>query len=89
MAGAPGAAFVAASLVLIVTPGQDMVLVVSRAIIRQSRNVFLVSDLSKLGRSAPVRLASLSEIDIVFTDRAFPPDLMRRCAEWQTEVRIA
>lgn len=62
---------------------------VSRAIIRQSRNVFLVSDLSKLGRSAPVRLASLSEIDIVFTDRAFPPDLMRRCAEWQTEVRIA
>ena len=62
---------------------------VSRAIIRQSRQVFLVSDASKLGRSAPVRLASLSEIDVVFTDQMFPDDLMRRCRDWETEVRLA
>lgn len=59
---------------------------VSRAIIRQSRQVYLVTDVSKLGRSAPVRLASLSEVDSVFTDKPFPPDLMRRCEEWQTKV---
>ncbi len=62
---------------------------VSRAIIRQSRQVFLVSDASKLERSAPVRLASLSEIDVVFTDTLFPEDLTRKCRDWGTEIRIA
>lgn len=62
---------------------------VSRAIIRQARKVFLVTDASKLGRPAPVRLGSLSEIDVVFTDLAFPDDLMRKCKEWETEVRLA
>lgn len=62
---------------------------VSRAIIRQSRQVFLVTDASKLERSAPVRLASLSEIDVVFTDTAFPEDLQQKCQDWETDVRIA
>lgn len=62
---------------------------VSRAIIRQARKVFLVVDSSKLGRSAPVRLGSLSDIDVVFTDKAFPEELMRKCAEWGTEVCLA
>jgi DeoR family glycerol-3-phosphate regulon repressor len=62
---------------------------VSRAIIQQSRTVFLVVDGSKLGRSAPVKLTSLSEIDTVFTDGPFPADLMRQCAEWQTRVVVA
>ena len=62
---------------------------VSRAIIRQSRQVFLVTDASKLNRSAPVRLASLSEIDVVFTDTGFPEDLDRKCRDWETEIRIA
>jgi len=62
---------------------------VSRAIIRQSRQVFLVTDASKLDRSAPVRLASLSEIDVVFTDTAFPDALQKKCRDWDTDVRIA
>ncbi len=62
---------------------------VSRAIIRQSRQVFLVTDASKLERSAPVRLASLSEIDVVFTDTAFPDALQKKCRDWDTEIRIA
>ena len=62
---------------------------VSRAIIRQSRQVYLVTDASKLERSAPVRLASLSEIDVVFTDTAFPDDLAKKCRDWETDVRIA
>lgn len=62
---------------------------VSRRIIRQSRKVFLVTDGSKLGRPAPVRLASLEEVDVVFTDKPFPPALMQRCEDWQTAVHLA
>lgn len=61
---------------------------VSRAILRQARRSFLVTDHSKLGRSAPARIASLAEIDTLFTDRPLPPELARRCAEWETAVRI-
>jgi DeoR family glycerol-3-phosphate regulon repressor len=51
--------------------------------------VFLVCDHSKLDRSAPARLASLSEITVLFTDRALPQELARKCAEWGTEVVVA
>lgn len=61
---------------------------VSRAILRQSRHAFLVTDHSKLGRPAPARIASLSEIDTVFIDKPLPDDLARRCAEWGTQVRV-
>lgn len=61
---------------------------VSRAILRQSRRTFLVSDHSKLARPAPARIASLSEIDTVFTDQPFPQDLARRCTEWGTQVQV-
>ena len=59
---------------------------VSKTIIRQARRVFLVCDHSKLGRSAPARLASLSEISEVFTDRPFPKDLAQRCSDWGTKI---
>lgn len=62
---------------------------VSRAIIRQSRKVYLVADGSKLARSAPVRLAGLSEVDAIFTDRPLPEALQARCAEWGTAVHVA
>lgn len=62
---------------------------VSQAILRQSRQTFLVTDHSKLARTAPARIASLSEIDTLFTDRALPPSLSRRCAEWGTEVVVS
>jgi DeoR family transcriptional regulator, glycerol-3-phosphate regulon repressor len=62
---------------------------VSKAIIRQARKVFLVCDASKRDRSAPARLASLAEIDTLFTDLPLPPDLARRCSEWTTSVVVA
>jgi DeoR family glycerol-3-phosphate regulon repressor len=62
---------------------------VSRAILRQARRSFLVTDHSKLGRSAPARIASLSEIDTVFTDRPLPADLDERCRQWSTRIVIA
>ena len=61
---------------------------VSKTIIRQARRVHLVCDNSKLGRSAPVRLASLSEVSAVFTDKPFPDDLAQRCQAWQTQVHL-
>lgn len=61
---------------------------VSRAILRQARRVFVVADHSKLGRPAPARIASLSEVDTIFTDLPLPEPLMRRCAEWGTKVQV-
>lgn len=62
---------------------------VSKAILRQARKTFVVCDHSKLDRSAPARLASLAEVAALFTDRPLPDDLVRRCADWGTEVRLA
>jgi len=62
---------------------------VSRAIIRQARKTYLVADHSKLDRAAPVRIASLSEVAMVFTDLPLPNGLAEKCAGWGTEVRIA
>jgi DeoR family glycerol-3-phosphate regulon repressor len=41
---------------------------VTRAIIENARRVLLVTDSSKFARSAPVRIAHLSDIDILVTD---------------------
>lgn len=62
---------------------------VSRRILRQARQSFLVTDASKLERSAPVRLASLSDIDRVFIDKPLPDALMALCAQWDTEITVA
>jgi DeoR family glycerol-3-phosphate regulon repressor len=62
---------------------------VSRAIIRQSRASFLVADHTKLSRAAPVRIASLSEIDTLVTDRVLPDSLAERCRHWGTKVVVA
>jgi DeoR family transcriptional regulator, glycerol-3-phosphate regulon repressor len=62
---------------------------VSKAIIRQSRQAWLVADQSKRGRRAPVRLASLADVAIHFTDAALPSALAARCREWSTQVVVA
>lgn len=62
---------------------------VSQAILRQSRSTFLVADHSKFLRNAPARIASLSELDAVFTDVALPADLHQSCQAWDTRVILA
>ncbi len=62
---------------------------VSKAIIRQSRTRFLVTDASKMDRPAPVRLASLSELDAVFTDHPLPDALALSCRGWNTRIHVA
>ncbi|MBL4918704.1 DeoR/GlpR family DNA-binding transcription regulator [Szabonella alba] len=61
---------------------------VSRAILRQARQSFLVADHSKLGRAAPARIASVRELDKVFTDLPLPERLTASCADWGTDVVV-
>ncbi len=51
----------------------------ARAIIEHARKVVLVSDSSKFARSAPVRVAHLSEIDLFVTDRLPSPAVAELC----------
>ncbi|MEO1909096.1 MAG: DeoR/GlpR family DNA-binding transcription regulator [Paracoccus sp. (in: a-proteobacteria)] len=61
---------------------------VSQTILRQSRRTFLVADHSKLARSAPARIASLSQVNCLFTDKALPRDLTQACQDWQTRIVV-
>ena len=62
---------------------------VTRVILAQSRRVFLVADNSKLHRTAPVRVASLADLDGVFTDRPLPEALVGRCREFGVDLVVA
>ncbi len=59
---------------------------VSQALIRRARQSCLVADASKFGRSAPVRIASLRDIDTFFTDQPLPAALAQQCRDWETAV---
>ncbi|TXI03786.1 MAG: DeoR/GlpR transcriptional regulator [Pseudorhodobacter sp.] len=62
---------------------------VSRAILAQARTRFVVADQTKLSRSAPARIASLSEVSRLFTDQPLPADLAQRCRDWGCDVVVA
>ncbi|MBF9030434.1 DeoR family transcriptional regulator [Rhodobacterales bacterium HKCCE3408] len=62
---------------------------VSQTIISRARKTFLVADSTKFNRTAPVRIASLADLDIFVTDRNLPPDLAERCRAWGVQVLVA
>lgn len=62
---------------------------VSQAIMRQARQTFLVADHSKFSRSAPARIASLADVDAIYTDKPLPHGLADACGDWNTEVIVA
>lgn len=59
---------------------------ISRAIIEHSRKVVLVADSSKFSRAAPVRIAHLSEIDVLVTDRLPSSKIVEICRACEVEV---
>ncbi len=59
---------------------------ISRAIIEHARKVVLVADSSKFSRSAPVRIAHLTEIDTFVTDRLPSPAILEMCQRCGVEV---
>nr|WP_269471678.1 DeoR family transcriptional regulator [Desulfovibrio ferrophilus] len=61
----------------------------ARAIIDNSRKVFLATDYTKFGRNAMVRLGHLSEIDALFTDRNPPAVLEEVMRESEVALHVA
>ncbi len=60
----------------------------ARAIMENSRNVFLAADHTKFGRNAMVRLGNLDEIDALFTDRTPPSPLTDYLATTETRLHV-
>jgi len=61
----------------------------ARAIIDNSRSVFLAADHTKFGRNAMVRLGNIAEIDGLFTDRQLPSGLAEIIAASEVELHVA
>jgi DeoR family transcriptional regulator, glycerol-3-phosphate regulon repressor len=59
---------------------------ISRAIIEHARKIVLVADGSKFSRSAPVRIAHLSEIDVFVTDRLPSQAIAEMCQRCDVEI---
>jgi len=60
----------------------------ARAIIDNSRKVFLAADHTKFGRNAMVRLGSIVEIDALFTDIQPPSALVEIMAEAEVQLHV-
>ena len=60
-----------------------------RAIIGNSRKVFLVADHTKFGREAMVRLCNIQEVDDLFTDRRPQPSMSKMLSEADVTVHVA
>ena len=61
---------------------------VSKAIIAGARHTCLVADNSKFSRTAPARIASLSEIAAFYTDAPVQDALAERCRDWGTDIHV-
>lgn len=62
---------------------------VARAILEQSREVWMVADHSKFGRPAMVELARLSQLDRLYTDRMPPQPFPALLAEAGVQMVVA
>lgn len=62
---------------------------VSRAIVEQSREVWLATDASKFNRPAMVELARLSDLDRLYTDAAPPAPFPQLLAEADVQLDVA
>lgn len=62
---------------------------VAQAIIEQSREVWLVADYDKFGRQALVRMAHVSQLDMLFTDAPPSAALVKVLKEAQVKLVVA
>ena len=60
---------------------------VTQAIIKNARKSYLVADHMKFTRAAPVRIASLADLDGFFTDVMPPTSVRQLCAEHEVFIR--
>jgi DeoR family transcriptional regulator, glycerol-3-phosphate regulon repressor len=61
----------------------------AQAIIENSRNVILVADNLKFMRSAPVRIAQMSDVDVFVTDLMPPDPVVELCRHKGVKIEIA
>lgn len=61
----------------------------SRAILQSARRTFVVADHSKFQRQAPGRIASLSGVERIYSDKPLDSGLMASCQDWKTQVLLA
>lgn len=61
---------------------------VSKSILGAAKTIFVVADQSKFTRSAPVKIASLANVDRLFTDAPVTSQLSKSCQEWGTEITL-
>lgn len=59
---------------------------VSQAIINNARKTFLVADHGKFERSAPVKIVSLTQLDMFFTDQQPPETVKQLCNHSQVII---
>jgi DeoR family glycerol-3-phosphate regulon repressor len=59
---------------------------VAQAIIANARSVMLVADSTKFTRSAPVRIAHMSQIQTFVTDSALPASIANICSHRGIQV---
>lgn len=62
---------------------------VARAIMDNSRRVFLAADATKFSRNAVVRLGNITEIDALFTDQPPPAEIATLLQSAEVQVHIA
>lgn len=62
---------------------------VTQAVIRQARSVILVTDSMKLERTAPIKVATLEDIDILVTDEGISRDFIELCRHYNVDAKIA
>lgn len=61
---------------------------VKRALMRNARNVILVTDHSKFHRNAIVRLGNIREINHLFTDKSLPVEITNLLAHSDVDIHI-
>lgn len=61
---------------------------VSRAILANARRKILVMDASKLQRTAPLRIARMSQLDTVYTNAPLPLTLRHACQITHTRIEV-
>ncbi len=61
---------------------------VAQAIIRNSRKVIVVADAVKFQRRAPIRIATINDLNCFVTDIKPPATFIKRCNEAEVEVIV-
>ncbi|MEO3415075.1 DeoR/GlpR family DNA-binding transcription regulator [Roseovarius sp. CAU 1744] len=62
---------------------------VSQAALRRARHSILLADHSKFDRAAPVRIASITQIDTIVTDARLSVGMADLCARAGTDIHLA